>query len=382
MTVLSVAEIIKNKNLKKFTGPPEHWLTTFNTGFWGLEKKYENQWLKLRKGDLFLLHSCASQYMTKRIVAPIGIVGVGIVSGISKKESLEWIGEIKQGLSKWPLLVHFSEICWFGQVDGIDDKPIKGKMAKGEDFIAGEIKKLLQNHLEFKDIKKSGYSFPVMGSIANIKHENNELIVGLLTEKLVDATYQYYELDRTTIPREISVGNDPIKDLLKGLTHLHEIDLDDSHRNGSEVGYDGVKYYTKDPIALEKANKAHLTTLLVAAKDIKAKGLTPKESNIDILVEKGGNVLILEVKSIHQGNLRHQTRFAIGQLYDYGYFDIALNDVYSGKELTKGIVFSTKPPDSIIEFLRHYMLCVFWVEKDKLTADPESMKVYLEFCSS
>jgi len=103
---------LRMKEFKKFTGPIEHWLTTFEKGFWGLETKYLGKWNEIEVGDIFVFHASEPEYIS--VPSPLkphtGIIGIGIVGGKSRKETLEWIGEIKSNSNKWPLLVHFSEI--------------------------------------------------------------------------------------------------------------------------------------------------------------------------------------------------------------------------------------------------------------------------------
>ncbi|MFC2062328.1 hypothetical protein ACFLS8_00190 [Chloroflexota bacterium] len=81
----SIVKVLKLKRFKKLTGPPEHWLTTFNTKFWGLETKYGNEWNSINVGDLFLLHSTGIEYLTQKPKLVTGIIGIGIVGSIIKK---------------------------------------------------------------------------------------------------------------------------------------------------------------------------------------------------------------------------------------------------------------------------------------------------------
>ncbi|MEM3828895.1 MAG: hypothetical protein QXP36_06755, partial [Conexivisphaerales archaeon] len=94
-----------------FTGPPEHWLTTFNTKFWGLNDENKKFWREnIQVGDIFLFHSTSTKYLQTKPKMPSGIIGIGIVGGKRRKESLEWLEEIKTGKNEWPLVVDFSEI--------------------------------------------------------------------------------------------------------------------------------------------------------------------------------------------------------------------------------------------------------------------------------
>ncbi|MEM3284774.1 MAG: hypothetical protein QXW80_06960 [Candidatus Micrarchaeia archaeon] len=65
---------------------------------------------------------------------------------------------------------------------------------------------------------------------------------------------------------------------------------------------------------------------------------------------------------------------AIGQLLDYEYFQVKQRPGYSGKEISKGIVYSKKPDNFIINFLLYNNLYVFWIEDGQLTGEVSSMR--------
>ena len=126
MTHQQLLDAFTDSTVYKLTGPAEHWLTTFNTSFWGLEEKYRNTWGRLVSGDVCVFHSSRTQYLASEPAVTPGVIGVGIVAKRSEKSTQEWIAEMKTEL-RWPLLIHFMPIWWFGATESITDEPIRSK---------------------------------------------------------------------------------------------------------------------------------------------------------------------------------------------------------------------------------------------------------------
>ena len=62
----SLVAALKSDPIRKLTGPPEHWLTTFHTGFWGLTESQRGKWEELQPGDLFVFHSTYAKYVSAK----------------------------------------------------------------------------------------------------------------------------------------------------------------------------------------------------------------------------------------------------------------------------------------------------------------------------
>jgi len=76
-----------SKNIRKLTGPVEHWVTTYNSGYWGFVKKYEEKWQNdIHPGDVFLFHAASPEYITSSgSDLGAGIIGIGKVGAKSTK---------------------------------------------------------------------------------------------------------------------------------------------------------------------------------------------------------------------------------------------------------------------------------------------------------
>lgn len=199
MTEEQLVGALATRPVYKLTGPPEHWLTTYNMGFWGLTQDWKSMWQGLAPGNLCVFHSTGTDYVSMRGVNK-GIIGVGRVTRTSTKETLEWYHEIDRNVNKWPYLIHFSPIWWFGRTDQIDDESIRVKMKKGDEHLKSDIARLTQNYISFQDmtLPDGKRLIAAQGSIATVK--KSEGFQPLIERRLKESTTVYPS------------GEDPIPD--------------------------------------------------------------------------------------------------------------------------------------------------------------------------
>lgn len=374
-----VLAVLKQKDFRKFTGPPEHWLTTFNTKFWGLESKYRKKWDKdIDVGDAFVFHSTGIEYLDQRARLPTGVIGVGIVGGRTTKSTKEWIGEIREK-NDWPLLVHFSEIWWFGDAKGIVDEPMRTKLERGEPYIVEDLRRLTQNCVTFEEMRQNGCAIPAQGSMQNISDARRGKLVDLIADRLDEAVVgaSPVEQERQEV-FEVKSEKDIARQIAKWTKNLRDVNLKETPEEAVEREQRLVSYFSNLE-AQERASSAHSKTMLVLAKYLTDHGTVPKTSVIDLLAERGGRVFIFEVKSIRTENFRHQTRMAVGQLVDYEYFQVRRRNGTQEKRVVKCVVYSKKPPSEIAEFLEVSGFKVFWTERDNLEGTDESMRTLSDF---
>jgi len=183
MTSDEILDRLKAGPVYKLTGPPEHWLTTFNTGFWGLtEPRWTKLWHDLNKGDPCLFHSTAVVWellSNPKTAVERGVIGIGIVDRTDRKTSLEWVTEIERDENGWPLLIHFSDIVWFGDVASVKDRPIREKMGSvGQ--MRKEVTAIAAGGVPFKRFSEEGCSFPAQPSICQFLPEKRDSLHDLL----------------------------------------------------------------------------------------------------------------------------------------------------------------------------------------------------------
>ncbi len=171
---------LRSNGFRKLTGPPEHWLTTFNTGFWGLERKHEAIWKGLNPADLCVFHSTKSNYLQAGDKLNTGIIGVGVVEKTDKKSSLEWVGEINSNKNQWPFLIHFSQVWWFGEANNIVNQTIREKLQEGDLRIFRDIQKLTHKAISFKEMKRKDCCIAAQGSIGWVYRDDPNKIDSLV----------------------------------------------------------------------------------------------------------------------------------------------------------------------------------------------------------
>ncbi len=177
-------ELIYPGNVFKLTGPPEHWVTTYKTGFWGLEEKHRNNWHKLKKGTLCIFHSTSSS--SPKTIS--GIIGMGVVERCSEKSTLEWKWELENKENRWPLLVHFSSFIWTSQ-SKLSDTNTRSLLSNRSLF-KSETAALSTSILPFSKLKvklKSGIEeslIPAMGSIGQVPDEKIPFVASIFKSYL------------------------------------------------------------------------------------------------------------------------------------------------------------------------------------------------------
>ena len=69
---MDFSSALNKKQFFRFTGPPEHWLTTLKYWTWGLEESHKSRWAKIQTGDIFFIHSTGAQAydrLAKEVIA-------------------------------------------------------------------------------------------------------------------------------------------------------------------------------------------------------------------------------------------------------------------------------------------------------------------------
>ena len=153
--------------LRKLTGPVDHWLTTRETGFWGLEEKYRDAWEEFREDDVFIFHATPPEHVNAPGMQG-GVIGAGRYSHGSEKTALSWIGEHATGANTWPLQMHFKDVVWLGDEAGIDPRSALEKWKEAPDQLADDARRLLHNAITFGEMTDGGFRIPAQGSLTSI----------------------------------------------------------------------------------------------------------------------------------------------------------------------------------------------------------------------
>jgi len=367
MTKSELLSELRQKQLKKLTGPPEHWLTTFSTGFWGLPESQRDGWNRLKGGDLCVFHSTSIRFLPTKPKVPTGVIAVGVVERKDVKTSLEWVREIQSNKNGWPHLIHFSNIWWFGNLSAIRPISIQERLNSS---IISDINNLTENCITFPEMTKHSCAIPARGSIARINSLSQRKLASLIEPRLTDLGHV---TPATPLLWPLRSKEDILLNLKRQNIDLRDINFDETEEESQKRERKQRVFYLNAELQ-ERASQKHLQTLLILARKIHSRGIEPKESRIDLYAERPGETLIVEVKSIHGQNFRRQTRNAVGQLLEYEHFDVKPKAKPPNAEIIKAVAYSQRPTDEIVGYLRHIRIEVLWIEDGRLNGDPKSLQ--------
>ncbi|MDD5430943.1 MAG: hypothetical protein PHP03_01845 [Candidatus Pacebacteria bacterium] len=349
-----IPDFINKKKLYKFTGPPENWVTAIKFMTWGLEEKYRNQWKNIMPGDIFLMHSTSTNTRVEGAIS--AVIGFGIV-GINPtiKNTPLWLEEIEKNINKWPLLVPFSEIYLFSPYfeNNIIPEPAKNNISE----ITAVSLEILKNSRRLSTIK----GFPQMGSFSSVKPEVVAQIFSGITKLFVIGQES---ISSDYIPTPL-LKLDDVRDQNRYGTTLQNLDVVKS-KTFTAKGSN----YSKDPVLLERAERAHQTTLEKLMNIFKEAGYnTYFNKHVDLFATKEDKSFLFEVKSNENKNFLPQVRKGVVQLFEYEYFEIKKFQIENKTKniIFKNLAFSTQPTNiEYANFMNTLNLGVCYFEKNNL----------------
>lgn len=223
MDVVSyVADVVARGEAVKANGPIEHWVTTLATGFWGFDDSKRNMWSQLQRGDVLIFQASppnwdfVEKYKPKPQVS--GFIGAGIVDRTSEKTEPRWLSEVieSQVLGKtmpklWPYLVHFSDVLWFGNVNGIPAHAVQSLIEECQTNTLDmriHIERLAQNNLTLKTMRDAGFTYAPMGTGLRLIN-NSENLASLIRSIAPAATHRVYSAGVAIIPVDPRVPSLP-----------------------------------------------------------------------------------------------------------------------------------------------------------------------------
>lgn len=312
MTVFDVKKALRTKKFYRFTGPPENWLTAIKYMTWGLEEKYENIWKQISIGDVFLMHSMATKSLYKKVQSVV--VGLGVVGGnFRRKDNFLWIHEIKRQQNIWPLLIPFSEIYLFSSLPPHETWEAPG--IGPDETTQRLIDNLLSAAIPLRALGKGEGQFPVMGSTSGVRIELVDRLFSIASPTLYNEFY--------TEPVETPTEFIKIRDAEATMRYVPTLKF----LEGSGVKIrrlaSKVSTFERDNALLERAEEEHARILQAAIDFFQNKGFeTWNNQHVDLLAESENQAFLVEVKSTTEKKFRTQARRAVGQLFEYEYFDI------------------------------------------------------------
>ena len=356
-------EDISQRQLYKFTGPPENWITAIKFMTWGLEEKFLERWKEIEPGDIFLMHSTSTKTIVKG--APSTVIGFGVVSSeFRRKDGPLWMQEIEQRTNTWPLLVPFSEIYLFSKLRSPETLiPPDGH---NHEVIISEAKELLSTAVPLPD------HFPQMGSFSSVRPE---VVVKVfeqagqfyLYESNQRVTESYFKPNALKLVREV-------KDIIRKPVTLENLQV--IKKKTIKLG---KANYAKDLQTMEDAETAHQETLKMLFDLLRSFGYeTYYNRHVDLFAVKGSTSFLFEIKSLAAKNFRSQARKGIVQLFEYEYFEIGefLKENKSISRPNKSLIFSEGPKDmNYVDFMNNLNIGAGFFSNRKL--QPSGQKTIL-----
>ncbi len=151
--------------IRKFTAPPEYWLTAVQYGTVSFESDTEQIWESIQSGTIAFLHT-RSEAATESISdQPHGIFGVGIIGEKSEKNGRWWTDETQE--DPFPYLAGFDELYLTSDLDSLNTSKRVDEMSQDE--LEDQMAALTANLLEFERVQSicqetNGISFPAQGA--------------------------------------------------------------------------------------------------------------------------------------------------------------------------------------------------------------------------
>ncbi|MFC7236640.1 hypothetical protein [Halosegnis marinus] len=354
-------------DFQKVTGPIEHWVTTFHTGYWGFRPDKQAAWEAIRPGQAFLFHASKSEFLD---VPPslleevgTGIIGFGRVANKRTKEEAAWWQEI-HGDGTYPYLIDLEDIVWFGQTDEIRDVPVAEKDT--EEMIA-DVHHLAANIISFPEMRsEAGYQIPAQGSPMNVSQP--EKLFPLIRSRL-DASPETEAASSATESSERTAS-------INGSAEIRER-AQDRNLDPNAFSDEAVEYTPSlgDTIA---GTIDHEEALDIFETYLAERGLSGGETtNSDLISFDDGAVVLAEAKSIHGQNERSQIRRGIGQVLEYAHTDIATNVELAGKERLVCLLLSRPPSEPyrpVLQSLTDRDIHTFWVDDGGVAGLESSMR--------
>ncbi len=349
-------EEISERQLYKFSGPPENWITAIKFMTWGLEDKHLDRWKQIEPGDIFLMHSMGTNTIVKE--ARSSIIGFGVVSpAFSRKDGPLWLQEIVQRKNIWSLLVPFSEIYLFSELRS--PEVLEAPTTSNIELIIKEAKELLTNAPTLPE------GFPQMGSFSSVRPE--------IVARIFEEASRFYLYNSNENVRETYMRPSPLRKIDRPEQILRKpVSLSNLETIKKKTIMLGKVTFAKDLQYNERAESAHHETLSFLFELLKSQGYdTYSNSHVDLFAIRGDQSYLFEVKSFNQKNFRSQSRKGVVQLFEYEYFEIRkfLEDRDKKVRPNKALIYSQEPIDTnYINFINHLNMSVGYFSSRKFVA--------------
>jgi len=208
-------ELSDSSPVRKFTAPPEYWLTAVQYGTVSFEEDHADVWEAAEEGEIALLHS-RSETSTESIEnQPNGIVGVGILGQKSTKSEQWWSDETED--EQFPYLVTFERLYLTSEVGKLEVSTSVDEMSR--DHLEQQLDVFTSGLLEYENVQSickrtNGIGYPAQGAHGVFRlddnspdHERPQALLAELADRLTEVgTTNILAPFRGTVPPETLDG--------------------------------------------------------------------------------------------------------------------------------------------------------------------------------
>lgn len=144
-----------------------------------------------------------------------------------------------------------------------------------------------------------------------------------------------------------------------------------STQQGSESATESTEItYIADLQKLSRKTDTHEAALDTLEAELSSFGFNCSETiHSDLLAVDDERVLLVEAKTIAPSSVFEQIRRAIGQLFEYEYYDVLSRDDWQSKRSEKCLLLNRPPGNKLRQYLEHLStegIKVFWADGDTI----------------
>lgn len=200
--------------IRKFTAPPDYWLTALRYGSVSFETSLKEKWEEISEGDLIFLHSRSEPSSDEIAAQQKGIFAVGILGEKTTKADSWWVDETKA--EAFPYIANFERLFVTSDVDQLDLATPVSELTDAE--LATQLTHLTGDLLRFEQVQSicedtNGIKFPAQNSHGVFRdhddspdHERPWALLEALADRLSEIstinTYAEFDGELTTEPLE------------------------------------------------------------------------------------------------------------------------------------------------------------------------------------
>jgi MoxR-like ATPase len=204
-----------NTPVRKFTAPPDYWLTALRYGTVSFGEEHREVWEDVEQGEIAILHSRADPSQDTLSSQPNGIIGAAILGTKATKEELWWRDETED--SPYRHLMSFERLFVTSNVEELDVATPNSEVS--QTALEAQLSALTAGILEYERVQEiceetNGTNFPAQGAHAvfrdnvdNPDHNRPRALLEELAGRLQEtATVNAHETFTGTLSSDILDG--------------------------------------------------------------------------------------------------------------------------------------------------------------------------------